>query len=162
MNQWHYSAFEKQHGPVSEFELRQFIAQGVVSSQSLVWREGMVEWRPLAEVPELCSLPIYGATGGAYPAMMPGYTPTCGLSIASLVCGICSVFSLLCFIGAFASIPAVICGHLALKKIRESEFPMAGRGMAIAGLIMGYLGILFLLGFAAFYTFVMVRVANAP
>ncbi|MFM2171390.1 MAG: hypothetical protein RI957_1619, partial [Verrucomicrobiota bacterium] len=46
------------------------------------------------------------------------------------------------YVHGIAAIPAVICGHLALKKIRESDVPMAGRGMAIAGLVTGYLGLL--------------------
>jgi hypothetical protein len=57
-----------------------------------------------------------------------------------MVCGIVSLMA--CYVHAFAAIPAVICGHLAIKKIRESEQPMAGRGMAIAGLVTGYLGLL--------------------
>jgi hypothetical protein len=58
-----------------------------------------------------------------------------------MVCGIVSL--ILCYVNAVAAIPAIICGHMALKKINESELPMAGRGMAIAGLITGYLGLLF-------------------
>ena len=51
---------------------------------------------------------------------------TSGLAIASLI------FSL---IGPIGSIPAVICGHLALRRIgRQTE--MRGRGLAIAGLIL--------------------------
>jgi len=42
---------------------------------------------------------------------------------------------------------------MALRRIRESELPMAGRGMAIAGLIMGYLGLLFQIGIIAILVF---------
>ena len=50
-----------------------------------------------------------------------------GLAIASLVCGI---------IGGWAStfsIPAVICGHIALSKIKKDAQSNGGKGMAIAG-----------------------------
>jgi hypothetical protein len=53
---------------------------------------------------------------------------TSGLAIASLV------FSL---IGPIGSIPAVICGHIALRKIRK-EATVKGYGLALAGLIIGY------------------------
>ena len=54
---------------------------------------------------------------------------TCGLAIASLV------FALT--LGPFGLIPAVICGHLALRKI-EKDVSLRGRGLALAGLIAGY------------------------
>ena len=54
---------------------------------------------------------------------------TCGLAIASLV------FALA--LGPFGLIPAVICGHLALRKI-EKDVSLRGRGLALAGLIAGY------------------------
>jgi hypothetical protein len=74
--------------------------------------------------------------------------PTSGLAIASMVCGILSLFFCFCG-GMLLGIPAVICGHMALKQT-GSESPgmpprMGGRGMAIAGLIMGYIGILLII-----------------
>ena len=74
--------------------------------------------------------------------------PTSGLAIASMVCGILSLFFCFCG-GMLLGIPAVICGHMALKQT-GSERPgmpprMGGRGMAIAGLVMGYIGILLII-----------------
>jgi protein-disulfide isomerase len=43
--------------------------------------------------------------------------------------------------GFFCSIAAVITGHLALGQIRRTN--QTGRGLAIAGLVLGYLGIFF-------------------
>jgi hypothetical protein len=57
-----------------------------------------------------------------------GPVRTSGLAIASLV------FSLL---GPVCSIPAVICGHIALRKIRK-EASVKGFGLALAGLLIGY------------------------
>jgi hypothetical protein len=50
------------------------------------------------------------------------------LGISAFVCGV-------------TSIPAVICGHIALSKIKQSQGRITGGGFAIAGLITGYLGI---------------------
>jgi len=55
-------------------------------------------------------------------------------AIASLVCGVL-------FMCAPASVAAVVLGHLALIDIKRTAGRMAGKGMAIAGLVMGYLGI---------------------
>ncbi len=56
-------------------------------------------------------------------------------AIASLVCGV-----LFCF-GPFANLPAIILGHLSLSDIKRSGGRMAGKGLAIAGLVLGYIGI---------------------
>jgi hypothetical protein len=72
------------------------------------------------------------------PPLDPTSQPkTSGLAIWSLVLGI---LSLLCFT-IFAGIPGVICGHKALSKIKRSSGALTGQGLAIAGLITGYLGI---------------------
>jgi prepilin-type processing-associated H-X9-DG protein len=75
----------------------------------------------------------------------PGYEPqtplpkrkTPGIAIASLVCGI---LSWVCA-GPLAAIPAVITGHMALGRIKRSAGALGGRGLAIAGLILGYASI---------------------
>lgn len=59
---------------------------------------------------------------------------TSGLAIASLVFGLLSIlFSFL------AGIPAVVFGHLARSDIQKSGGRVKGSGMALAGLILGYL-----------------------
>jgi len=43
----------------------------------------------------------------------------------------------LSLIGPVGCIPAIVCGHIALRKIR-TEAKVQGRGLALAGLIIGY------------------------
>jgi Domain of unknown function (DUF4190) len=57
---------------------------------------------------------------------------TNGSSIASLILGIL-------WLGGFGSLAAVICGHIAHGQIKRSG--QRGRGLATAGLILGYLGL---------------------
>jgi hypothetical protein len=59
------------------------------------------------------------------------------LAIWSLVLGILSPACLF-FV---AGIPAVVCGHLARKRIQESDGALTGNGLAMGGLVTGYLGI---------------------
>ena len=97
-------------------------------------------------MPEWVSLAQAQANGLLHQPVMMNVSmmnpTTCGLSIASLVFGIVGVIS--CF-GIFG-IPAVIMGHMAMSQIANSPVPMVGRGMAIAGLICGYVGILITVG----------------
>jgi competence protein ComGC len=58
-------------------------------------------------------------------------------AIWSLVLGILSV---VCF-SILAGIPAVICGHIAHGKIKHSGGQLTGEGLALGGLITGYLSI---------------------
>lgn len=64
-----------------------------------------------------------------------------GLAIASLVLGIIGLVLLLICIGPLFAIPAVICGHMAYSRINRSGGALVGQGMALAGLITGYLSI---------------------
>jgi competence protein ComGC len=50
------------------------------------------------------------------------------------------ILGLVCF-GLFTGIPAVICGHQAQSRIRRSGGVLMGEGMALAGLITGYISI---------------------
>lgn len=92
--------------------------------------------------PQYGAAPQYGSQPSAYPPGGPpgpysGYPAsqgTSGLAIASMVCsllGICCVL---------LALPGVILGHVALSQI--SRQGGGGRGMAIAGLVIGYLLIL--------------------
>jgi hypothetical protein len=66
-----------------------------------------------------------------YPPYPPA-PPTNGLAIAALVCGVGG------FVVGLSFIPAIICGHLARRQIRQTG--EQGAGLALAGLILGYVG----------------------
>ncbi len=72
--------------------------------------------------------------GGAQP-VWSGPQEKSGKATASLVCGI--IF----FLWPVTALAAVILGHLALSEIKKSAGRLAGQGMAIAGLVLGYIGI---------------------
>jgi hypothetical protein len=81
---------------------------------------------------------------------------TNGYAIASLALSV-SAFVLLPLVG---SILGVIFGHIAQNQIRHAVPPQEGRGLATAGLIVGYIGIgIFLLVIALFLFILIVSVA---
>ncbi len=66
----------------------------------------------------------------AVPSAAPPKTATSGLAIGSLVSGVTCIAP-----------AAIIMGHIALSRIKSSDGRLGGRGMAIAGLVLGYLGL---------------------
>jgi type IV pilus assembly protein PilA len=71
-------------------------------------------------------VPITPGTAGA--------PQTSGLAIASLICG-------LLFFAFPLALAAVILGHVSLSQIRKSGGHLKGRGLALGGTILGYLGL---------------------
>ena len=78
----------------------------------------------------------YPYPGGYFPP--PQQPPTDGKATASLVFGILSLIPCLLFL---MGIPAIILGHLSRGDIKRSMGRLGGGGMALAGLIMGYISI---------------------
>ena len=95
--------------------------------------------------------PQYGTPPGYPPPYQYGYAPgypygqqqggTNGMAIAAMVCGICG------FLCMVPGVIGIILGIVSLPQINRTQ--QSGRGMAIAGIVMGSLWILaFVLLFA--------------
>lgn len=170
--QWYYSKDSAQHGPVTLPELQQKIHNGELPADTLVWRDGMVDWATASGISEIATAgaptvppPTSAASVYAPPANadpigyppIPNARPTSGLAIASLILGILALTTC-----TFApGIPAVICGHLAMKHTHPETGNRGGRGMAIAGLIMGYLASAFVLIFILYFFIAIGAAASA-
>jgi hypothetical protein len=89
---------------------------------------------PAAPTPPPAPPPSYGQQPTGY-GYQTGPKPN-GLAIASLVLGIAQIF--ICIIGG---ILALVFGYIARRQIDESGGTQGGRGMAIAGIILGWIGI---------------------
>ncbi len=85
---WHVAIQDVPVGPMTRDELGRKIDAGAVTADSLCWREGMDDWRPLGELPELAALmrrprdgrsllparsraPAFGGPQGARGSAMP-------------------------------------------------------------------------------------------
>jgi hypothetical protein len=92
--------------------------------------------------------------------------PVNPLAIVSLVAGGVSGLMLLSstfpfnFMGAFGAVVAVILGHVALAMISRRRYER-GRGLAIAGLVLGYCGIVSILFWIVFAAVVILGLASA-
>ncbi len=66
---WFFASQGQQQGPVSEAQLRDLIATGKVTPETLVWTEGMANWQKAGDVPGLL------VAGGPLAMPQPGGPP---------------------------------------------------------------------------------------
>ncbi len=123
---------------------------------------------PPPPAPQYPQAPAYGAQPPAYPAYgaapaygaYPAPPKTNTLAIVSLIASIAGVV-IVYFIG---SIVGIITGHMSLSQLKTSN--EGGRGLALAGVIVGYVGlalsILGVIAFIAFWGWFAVNVENFP
>lgn len=89
--------------------------------------------------------PAYDQTsayGYPPPNAYPGYAPpmppkTSGMAISSLVLSLLGFFIPI----LVGSVLGVIFGHMALGEIKRSNGTVEGQGLAVAGLVIGYIGL---------------------
>ncbi len=72
---------------------------------------------------------------------VPAEAKNCSLAVWSLVLGILAVVLSVVCIGPLFGIPAVICGHMGYSRVKRSAGALSGGGLALGGLITGYLSI---------------------
>ena len=85
-----------------------------------------------------CGVNLAVAPPGLAQQAWSGPQEKSGKATASLVCGV------LFFIWPVTPLAAVILGHIALSEIKRSAGRLAGHGMAVAGLVLGYIELAFL------------------
>ncbi len=158
---YHYADNNIPVGPVPKEKL-----VGKINAATLVWREGLADWVPAGSLAELADI-VPGPTGSSpasaathppvpgvpFPAGRPVdysnpmhvYPPAPGLAVASMVLGIVSIPT--CFawgLGIIPGILAVIFGFVARSQGAVGSRP--GSGQALAGIILGMIPIVLLLG----------------
>ena len=158
---YHISTNGAATGPFTEEELQAKIRNGEIATTSSCWAEGWSQWRPVSEVFPQCfqaappppppSPPV--PTQPTSPASTPSYSiqpQLAGVALASLIVALIAFviglpLSALLFPFLLLFYPAlivsVILGHVARAKIKKSQGTLTGAGVALAGLIIGYTGI---------------------
>lgn len=176
---WYYADASQNQQSVPESELENLVASGVIRPTTLVWNETMSDWKPAGQVrpdlfpvseapPALAPMPGAASAAPESSAVPPVLSsqgpvkqphPADTLAIVSLVLGI---LGFICA-GPLFSIPAIVCGHIARKKIRETPAPSDKGGLAMAGLILGYVGLVVFVIVMVFYVIaVAAAVATDP
>jgi hypothetical protein len=93
-------ADQKEYGPVSAEQLRQWMAEGRVNVQTRVLPEGATEWKALGHLPEFAGAPRPEAGVTVVPAPEPGAAervngPAIGLIVTAVLGAIMQVVSLI-------------------------------------------------------------------
>ena len=147
-------ADKNEYGPVSAQEVQQWIAQRRLNAQSLARLEGTEEWRPLGQFPEFSAAlsttsppPAPASTSIPPLSGSPLPLPPNRMAITGLVMG---CLALVCC--QFVAIPGIICSAMALSEIKRNP-SQPGRGMAVAGLVLSILSLIFLGLLVAFGAF---------
>ena len=135
----------KEYGPVAAEQVRLWLGEGRINSQSKVRAEGSTEWQTLSALPEFAS----AASKPPGPPPLPLAAPTApakisGLAVTSLVLGILGLFT--CGITALVGL---VFGIIALAKIKNSQGRLSGLGLAISGTAVSALFLMMVPIFAA-------------
>ncbi len=126
-------ADQKEYGPVTADHVRQWIAEGRANSRTQVQPAGSAEWQELGTLPEFAALfNVSSRLPSPPPGLAPSATPrTSGLAITSLVLG------LLGFVACgLTALPGLICGIIAMVRVKKSNGTLTGEGLALAGTLL--------------------------
>ena len=169
--EWYYAVNGQQMGPVAQGALHQLLASRRVAMSDLVWQEGMKDWQPAgtvaafanaltpaaaAPVPGNASspqsqpapLPSPAAVWAPPPSQLP-YAPPVqdhqGMAVAAFVV---SLVGLACA-GIVLGPVAIVLASIALNNMKRTGITR-GKGLAVAGLVIGIVDLLFFFVFIAF------------
>lgn len=138
------------YGPVSLDTLRRWLAEGRVERRTPVLPLGAAAWTTLGALPEFApAAPPPPPPGAGVPPPFPSPfstvygKPTHSLATWGLVCGILSYC--FCCMCVPVNVLGLVFSLVALIQINEQPDRFSGKGMAIAGLILSSLSILFFL-----------------
>lgn len=137
----------KEYGPISADTLKQWIAEGRANAQTQVQFEGSSAWTALGMVPEFVGIFAAATNRGVISSSMPNDLPAPPvmnplaligfiLSIVSATVGLC------CCYGFPFNIAGIVCSVIGLVQIRKQPERYSGRGLAIAGVILGIASII--------------------
>lgn len=145
-------ADQKEYGPVTADQIRQWIAERRLNGLSLILPEGGTEWKPLAQCLEF-SAALASAPGALGP--VPSTTPaplayagsaqvprTNPMALTSLIMGILSISCCWCFCGFPFNLLGIIFSIVGLVQINRNPAIEEGRSLAIAGLVLSIISLL--------------------
>jgi Domain of unknown function (DUF4190)/GYF domain 2 len=147
--QIHVARDGKELGVFSLEEINRQLAAGTLRLTDLAWYEGAAAWAPLSTVPGV-SAPSAATTSPATPttvatasaASAPLVPPRRNeqLAVLSLILSALGLFGFCCGFFMTAAIAGIVCGHIALSRIKANP-ELEGRGLAMAGVVIGYVAV---------------------
>ena len=75
-SQWYIAREGKQHGPLTDIEMRTFVAHSYLRPSDLIWRAGMAEWLPAPAIfPAVFQQAAPGPQAAPQPQTQPNGQP---------------------------------------------------------------------------------------
>lgn len=145
--QIHVARDGKELGVFSLEEVNRQLAAGTLRLTDLAWYEGAAAWAALSTVPGVIAAPA-SATPPVSPAavattpaaVIPPPRKSEQLALLSLIFSVLGLCGFCCGFFMTAAIAGIICGHIALSRIKADP-ELEGHGLAMAGLIIGYVAV---------------------
>ena len=125
----------QEYGPIPAATVRQWIAEGRANAQTRVWPEGGGAWVPLGQLPEFAASFSAPPSSNLAPTTNPFAVTGFILSLVSITFGLC------CCYGLPFNVCGIIFSAIGLVQIRNRPGHYTGRGLAIAGLVVGILSV---------------------
>jgi hypothetical protein len=133
-------ADQKEYGPITADQLRQWISEGRINASTKVQTEGAGVWKCISELPEFAAaLPASVPPAPGTPsqiAMAPAAAKPNQMALWAMIIGI---ISLLCcqILGPVS----IVLGIVALSQIKKNP-QQTGSGFAITGIVLGVLSLI--------------------
>ena len=146
--QIHVARDGKELGVYSLEEVNRQLAAGTLRLTDQAWYEGATGWAALSTVPGVGAAPAPASPAAApvspavaaAPAVVVPARKSEQLAVLSLILSIFGLCGFCCGFFLVSAIAGIVCGHLALSRIKANP-ELEGRGLAMAGLIIGYVAV---------------------
>ena len=139
-------ADQKEYGPVTADQLRQWLAEGRINPQTQVLPEGATEWTTLGALPE------FATASSAAPPALPSFPPPTSAG-ATLVAGPAIGLIVTAILGALVQITSIIFNLAGASFLANSQMPreawanmFSGRIGVVAGMIAILVSVFILVG----------------
>ena len=145
-------ADQQEYGPVGADQIRQWIVERRLNASSLIQAEGGTAWKPISMFPEFATT-LSAAAPISPSAVQPGPMTTASTNGMAITGLIFSAMSLVCCcIGPAFAVLGIVFSVIGLSQLKNNP-NQGGRSLAIAGIVIGAVGLLefvLLLFFGAF------------
>jgi hypothetical protein len=135
-------ADDKEYGPISADQLRQWISEGRINANTKIQTEGTGVWKRAGEMPEFtAALSIVAPASHTAPITMGAVPPPAKANLMAVWAMITGIVSFLCcqILGPVS----IVLGAVALSQIKKNP-QQTGSGFAIAGIVLGVLSLIIL------------------
>ncbi len=143
---WYCIVDDQQAGPFGAAELVAGIQDGRISLETAVWRDGLSDWVPILDVPEIMrqldSSWQVTLASDVVSALADAPKDRARYSGLAVWLGIgCLFLSWLPPLG-FAGVLPIIFGNLAIRDVQQSGGQLSGTGAGVTGIVLGSVSLL--------------------